>query len=716
MRAVSLFSGCGGDTLGLERAGFKVVAFSEFNKAAIASHLANFPDSEHLVEPTSKASDITKIPNSVFEKFAGADLVFAGFPCFVKGTLVLTNKGYKEIQDVRLDDRLLTHMGRFRDIVNLQAKVYTGSIYDIKLKYHPSLITATQEHPFYVRSKKQIWNSSRRKYDTTFGEPEWKEANKLSLDDYFGMSINQASSVPEFTIPRQVNANRVDSMNLTLDKKDQWFMMGYFVGDGWVEDTRKKTGQFAHKIRFAINTRDLDTVLPRIQSVLPITDKNCSTGKCKKFGCVDLAWWTVLKMFGKYAHGKLIPEWVQDAPKEFIQEFISGYMAADGHVKKDGTNKITTVSHHLAFGLQRLYLKLGYVFSINKTTRPKTCVIEGRTVNQRDTYQLEGRLRECRYSTFIEGNYVWYAPSKISPRDVMEEPVFNFEVEEDNSYCVENTLVHNCQGFSRAGKKKKEDPRNQMFQQFVRATSQIKPRFVIGENVTGLLTMKSGPNEEDPLMIDLIRAAFLQIGYELSHKILEGTAFGVPQKRKRILIVGWDKSRVSLDTASFWASVSAHGAAKAMPTMRSFVTNSMDGAFLLTPQVIPEGFAAYALEVPNGTKVEGKHHPFVELKANAKLLSCSKRDSPIHSEIIDLDAPSKTIICTYDHQPRLLLGLKKPNGHFYARTLHPVELKQIQGFPADYIVSGSVKEQITQIGNAVPPALVEAVATVLKGV
>jgi DNA (cytosine-5)-methyltransferase 1 len=142
----------------------------------------------------------------------------------------------------------------------------------------------------------------------------------------------------------------------------------------------------------------------------------------------------------------------------------------------------------------------------------------------------------------------------------------------------------------------------------------------------------------------------------------------------------------------------------------------MDGAFLLTPQVIPEGFAGYALEVPNGTKVEGKHHPFVELKANAKLLSCSKRDSPIHSEIINVDAPSKTIICTYDHQPRLLLGLKKPNGHCYARTLHPVELKQIQGFPADYIVTGSIKEQITQIGNAVPPALVESVATVLKGV
>lgn len=273
-----------------------------------------------------------------------------------------------------------------------------------------------------------------------------------------------------------------------------------------------------------------------------------------------------------------------------------------------------------------------------------------------------------------------------------------------------------CQGFSRGGKRKANDPRNQMFQQFVRATDQIKPRFIIGENVTGLVSMKSGPNDDDPLMLDIIRQAFGQIGYEFTYKVLEATDYGVPQKRKRILIIGWDKSRVTFDAASYWAAVAAHGAAKALPIMRSFVTTSMDGAFLLTPQILPQGFRDVALEVPEAAVVEGKFHPFVELKANERLLSCSKRDSPIHSEIINLDLPSKTIICTYDHQPRLLLGLKKPNGHCYARTLLPLELKQIQGFPVDYIISGNIKEQITQIGNAVPPQLVEAVATVLKGV
>ena len=90
------------------------------------------------------------------------------------------------------------------------------------------------------------------------------------------------------------------------------------------------------------------------------------------------------------------------------------------------------------------------------------------------------------------------------------------------------------------------------------------------------------------------------------------------------------------------------------------------------------------------------------------LFSFGKRDSPIHCEIIDIRKPSKTIICTYEHQPRLFVPLRNPSG-CYIRMLLPSELKQIQGFPEDYIVCGNVKEQIIQIGNAVPPPLIKAI-------
>lgn len=285
-----------------------------------------------------------------------------------------------------------------------------------------------------------------------------------------------------------------------------------------------------------------------------------------------------------------------------------------------------------------------------------------------------------------------------------------------------------CQGFSKAGKKQSTDPRNQMFHQFVRVAKVTQPSFVIGENVTGLLSMKSGPREEDPLVIDLIRQAFQEIGYTISYQVLEASDYGVPQSRKRLLIVGWKTDKFpTFDAASFWTSVTTWGSQQTLPRLESFVQPTLEGACKLQTKCIPPNFDTVAVNVSADTVVSGTPHPYVTLKANAtdelygdktydRCLSCGKRDSPIHSEVLNLKQPCKTIICTYDHQPRLLVGLKHPDGSCYVRTLLPDELKQIQGFPADFKLCGSVKDQVVQIGNAVPPALVQSVAINLKSI
>jgi len=196
---------------------------------------------------------------------------------------------------------------------------------------------------------------------------------------------------------------------------------------------------------------------------------------------------------------------------------------------------------------------------------------------------------------------------------------------------------------------------------------------------------------------------------------METLAFGVPQKRKRCLLVGWHKATVpDFNDATFWRTVEAAGAAKTVPVMRSFIKTTLEGAFKLPEASVTENFATYALAIAEDQEPTGTPHPYVTLKTNSKLLSCSKRVSPIHSEVIDVDSPSKTIICTYDHQPRLYVGYRKPSGACYVRTLLPDELKQIQGFPADYKVLGSQKDQVIQIGNAVPPPLIESIASTLK--
>ena len=69
MKAISLFAGCGGDTLGLENAGIKVIGFVEFWNKAIETHKLNFPNSEFIGEKFK--GDITKIPYEDFKKFEG---------------------------------------------------------------------------------------------------------------------------------------------------------------------------------------------------------------------------------------------------------------------------------------------------------------------------------------------------------------------------------------------------------------------------------------------------------------------------------------------------------------------------------------------------------------------------------------------------------------------------------------------------------------------
>ena len=88
-----------------------------------------------------------------------------------------------------------------------------------------------------------------------------------------------------------------------------------------------------------------------------------------------------------------------------------------------------------------------------------------------------------------------------------------------------------------------------------------------------------------------------------------------------------------------------------------------------------------------------------------KELSFGKRASPTHSEILDYDKSCKTIICTYGRMPRLFVPLKNSTKYFL-RELTVTELQQIQGFPPNFIFTGNTIQQITQIGNAIPPPVI----------
>ena len=267
-----------------------------------------------------------------------------------------------------------------------------------------------------------------------------------------------------------------------------------------------------------------------------------------------------------------------------------------------------------------------------------------------------------------------------------------------------------CQGFSNGGQKKKNDPRNTLFKEFVRATKLINPKYIIGENVKGLLSRKTFDDEK---YIDVILKEFEDLGYDVSYKVMKAHLYGVPQKRERLIIVGIKKELNK--SFEFPEELSTN------VNLKNIVNFDMKGSIKINEDdfdmtTIPE---ECILKDMDNEEDENNPHPNLKLLAKDKdyvykektyprRLSFAKRDSSIHGEIVDIRNPAKTIICTYARQPRLFVPLQNKKG-YYLRTFLPDELKQIQGFPADYKIAGNDTKKIIQIGNAVPPPLIELV-------
>lgn len=249
-----------------------------------------------------------------------------------------------------------------------------------------------------------------------------------------------------------------------------------------------------------------------------------------------------------------------------------------------------------------------------------------------------------------------------------------------------------CQGFSNAGKKNINDPRNRMFHQFLRVVQITKPEWIMGENVAGLLTKKTDDGQSK--VIDIIQEHFSEIGYPVVFNVYDMSNVGVPQARKRLAIVG---NRLSIPFQLPVFNIAKKGIRDIMePTLE----NAIETDLSLPSECV--------VEISDDMTPTGTPHPFMVLKHSENLISFRKRDSPVHSEVLDLRTPCKTVICAYTFQPRLYVGLRKPNGKTYIRCLTIMEAAQIQGFPATHVFSGSRDDAIKQIGNAVPAKFVSS--------
>ena len=272
-----------------------------------------------------------------------------------------------------------------------------------------------------------------------------------------------------------------------------------------------------------------------------------------------------------------------------------------------------------------------------------------------------------------------------------------------------------CQSFSTGGKRKVNDPRNTMFREFVRVAKQTNAKVIIGENVKGLISKKTETGE---LYINVIVDEFKKLGYDVIYKVFKCHEYGVPQRRERLIILGIKKKYFKKFKLEFPEEDTPKDKLVGLENIIKF---SMEGTMKVTDDIFNFSTIPDECIVKNmdNDEEESGAHPYLLMKRDIEnksyggknfttLFSFGKRVSPIHCEIIDIRKPSKTIICTYEHQPRLFVPIQNKNGN-YLRMLLPDELKQIQSFPEDYKICGKKKEQIIQIGNAVPPLLIKKI-------
>lgn len=97
-----------------------------------------------------------------------------------------------------------------------------------------------------------------------------------------------------------------------------------------------------------------------------------------------------------------------------------------------------------------------------------------------------------------------------------------------------------CQGFSVIGKRAFDDPRNQLVFSFARLVGTLKPRYFVMENVPGICSVRAGEGRGAPRLLDLLTEEFEGFDYEvLEPKTLNAWNFGVPQDRRRTVLVGF---------------------------------------------------------------------------------------------------------------------------------------------------------------------------------
>ena len=294
-----------------------------------------------------------------------------------------------------------------------------------------------------------------------------------------------------------------------------------------------------------------------------------------------------------------------------------------------------------------------------------------------------------------------------------------------------------CQGFSIANRSNGDpkDPRNSLFEHFVRFGKIFTPDFMVMENVPNLIKAKTQSGER---VIDIILSELGKLGYFTYHTILSATDFGVPQIRRRLFVIASKKELIQpfpspthttektdlfkqnlLQTPSLWDAISD------LPTIEA-----RQGSEEMNYTNDPENPLQKSLR-NNSTKLSNhkamNHSKRMVERFRSMASGQSVSDVPEHLKPFKRNSNGVISDKVYDQNNRRMFP-DRPCHTFSDRNFTAREGARIQTFPDTFIFKGKPTVvshkllasegredekflcQYAQIGNAVPPMLSRVIA------
>lgn len=261
-----------------------------------------------------------------------------------------------------------------------------------------------------------------------------------------------------------------------------------------------------------------------------------------------------------------------------------------------------------------------------------------------------------------------------------------------------------CQGFSTVGRGQVEDERNQLFKEFVRIVKITEPKVILFENVTGLVAKKN------QVILHKIFQYFERLGYNMDARVLSAEEFGVPEKRRRTIIMGVKGGECVFPMATHGsrAGKKVRTVAEALKNLKTkngqIYNHDIDAAQI---KKLDDWERLKCIPAGKGIRYEADEKAYLPKKLRYGIDWNKLRENRFRQtrlQRLPLNEPSPTILTartSYYHPVE-------------PRYLTPREAAACQSFPNDFVFHGSQTAIFRQVGNAVPPLLAEALGQVIK--